>query len=163
MEEGKWFHICLPRCWREDSGEVVLNSPQSSTTFQLPSHHHITIISIDTHTHICVFFFFFFSKSLRFVANKVAMDGIIFGPLDLFVFFTYMGFSLGKNVQQVKEDVKRDFLLALFLESGVWPIIQVVNFRYVPVRHQLLYVNIFYLMDNTFLSWVEQQKDVAWK
>ncbi|KAL5541255.1 hypothetical protein UlMin_042477 [Ulmus minor] len=159
MEEGKWFHICLPRCWREDSGEVVLNSPQSSTTFQLPSHHHITIISIDTHTHIyiCVYEgldkflrlkLLQQSKSLRFVANKVAMDGIIFGPLDLFVFFTYMGFSLGKNVQQVKEDVKRDFLLALVLESGVY---------------QLLYVNIFYLMDSTFLSWVEQQKDVAWK
>ncbi|KAL5572653.1 hypothetical protein UlMin_022250 [Ulmus minor] len=102
-------------------------------------------------------------KSLRFVATKVAMDGIIFGPLDLFVFFTYMGFSMGKNVQQVKEDVKRDFLPALVLEGGVWPIVQVVNFRYVPVRYQLLYVNIFCLMDSAFLSWVEQQKDAAWK
>ncbi|KAL5547157.1 hypothetical protein UlMin_006844 [Ulmus minor] len=92
------------------------------------------------------------SKSLQFVETKVAMDGIIFGPLDLFVFFTYMGFSMGKNVQQVKEDVKRDFLPALVLVGGVWPIVQV-----------LLYVNIFYLMDSAFLSWVEQQKDVAWK
>ncbi|PON50552.1 Mpv17/PMP [Parasponia andersonii] len=102
-------------------------------------------------------------KSLRFVATKVALDGIIFGPLDLFVFFTYMGFSMGKNVQQVKEDVKRDFLPALVLEGGIWPIVQVVNFRYVPVRYQLLYVNIFCLLDSAFLSWVEQQKDAAWK
>lgn len=102
-------------------------------------------------------------KSLRFVATKVAADGIIFGPLDLFVFFTYMGFSMGKSVQQVKEDVKRDFLPALILEGGVWPIVQVVNFRYVPVRYQLLYVNIFCLLDSAFLSWLEQQKDAAWK
>lgn len=102
-------------------------------------------------------------KSARFVATKVAMDSIIFGPVDLFVFFTYMGFSTGKNVAQVKEDVKRDFLPALVLEGGIWPIVQVANFRYVPVRYQLLYVNIFCLLDSAFLSWVEQQKDAAWK
>ncbi|KAB2618745.1 PXMP2/4 family protein 2 [Pyrus ussuriensis x Pyrus communis] len=87
-------------------------------------------------------------KSVRFVAAKVAMDGLIFGPLDLLVFFTYMGFSTGKNSVQVKEDLKRDFLPALALEGGVY---------------QLLYVNMFCLLDSAFLSWVEQQKDAAWK
>ncbi|XP_065849238.1 uncharacterized protein [Euphorbia lathyris] len=102
-------------------------------------------------------------KSIRFVATKVAADGIIFGPIDLFVFFTYMGFSTGKSVDQVKEDVKRDFLPALILEGGVWPIVQIANFRYVPVRYQLLYVNMFCLLDSAFLSWVEQQNDAPWK
>ncbi|MBA0868119.1 hypothetical protein Goshw_009094 [Gossypium schwendimanii] len=102
-------------------------------------------------------------KSARFVAAKVAMDGLIFGPFDLFVFFTYMGFSAGKSTAQVKEDVKRDFLPALILEGGVWPVVQVANFRYVPVRYQLLYVNIFCLLDSAFLSWIEQQKDAPWK
>ncbi|XVF00705.1 hypothetical protein REPUB_Repub04eG0024400 [Reevesia pubescens] len=91
------------------------------------------------------------------------MDDLIFGPFDLFVFFTYMGFSTGKSVAQVKEDVKRDFLPALILEGGVWPIVQVAKFRYVPVRYQLLYVNIFCLLDSAFLSWMEQQKDAPWK
>ncbi|KAL6980117.1 hypothetical protein U1Q18_021768 [Sarracenia purpurea var. burkii] len=63
-------------------------------------------------------------KSLRFVASKVAIDGIIFGPLDLLVFFTYMGFSTGKSAAQVKEDVKRDFVPAFILEGGIWPILQ---------------------------------------
>ncbi|XP_047342697.1 protein Mpv17-like [Impatiens glandulifera] len=102
-------------------------------------------------------------KSLKFVAYKVLLDGIIFGPLDLFVFFTYMGFSSGKDFRQVKEDVKRDFLPALAIEGGIWPILQVANFRYVPVRYQLLYVNFFCLLDSCFLSWVEQQKDAKWK
>ncbi|XP_024019532.1 PXMP2/4 family protein 2 isoform X2 [Morus notabilis] len=74
------------------------------------------------------------ANSFWFVANKVAIDGIIFGPLDLLVFFTYMGFSAGKSVPQIKEDVKRDFLPALILEGGVWPVVQIVNFRYIPVR-----------------------------
>ncbi|XP_024985102.1 protein Mpv17-like [Cynara cardunculus var. scolymus] len=102
-------------------------------------------------------------NSLRFVATKVALDGIIFGPVDLFVFFTYMGLASGKNVDQVKEDVKRDFLPALVLEGGVWPIVQVGNFRFIPVRYQLLYVNLFCLLDSCFLSWLEQQQDAAWK
>ncbi|CAI0390016.1 unnamed protein product [Linum tenue] len=102
-------------------------------------------------------------KSARFVAAKVAADSIIFGPLDLLVFFTYMGFSTGKNAAQVKEDVKRDFLPSLALEGGIWPLVQVANFRYVPVQYQLLYVNFFCLIDSAFLSWVEQQKDAPWK
>ncbi|XP_022755045.1 PXMP2/4 family protein 2-like isoform X2 [Durio zibethinus] len=67
------------------------------------------------------------------------------------------------SVDQVKEDVKRDFLPALILEGAVWPIVQVANFRYVPVRYQLLYVNIFCLLDSAFLSWIDQQKDAPWK
>ncbi|MBA0564484.1 hypothetical protein Goshw_020705 [Gossypium schwendimanii] len=102
-------------------------------------------------------------KSVKFVAAKVAMDGLIFGPFDLFVFFSYMGISTGKSVPEVKADVKRDFIPALILEGGIWPIVQIANFRYVPVRYQLLYVNIFCLLDSAFLSWIEQQKDAPWK
>lgn len=102
-------------------------------------------------------------NSFRFVTTKVAVDGMLFGPLDLLIFFTYMGFSTGKSAAQVKEDVKRDFLPALVLEGGVWPIVQVVNFRYVPVRYQLLYVNFFCLLDSCFLSWIDQQEDAPWK
>ncbi|XP_073314373.1 uncharacterized protein [Primulina huaijiensis] len=102
-------------------------------------------------------------NSFRFVGTKVAVDGIIFGPLDLLVFFTYMGFSTGKSVTQVKQDVKRDFLPALILEGGIWPIVQVANFRFIPVRYQLLYVNFFCLLDSCFLSWIEQQEDAPWK
>ncbi|GAU21102.1 hypothetical protein TSUD_10180 [Trifolium subterraneum] len=102
-------------------------------------------------------------NSFRFVAAKVGADGFLFGPLDLLVFFTYMGFSTGKSIPQIKEDVKRDFLPAFILEGGIWPVVQVANFRYVPVRYQLLYVNFFCLLDSCFLSWVEQQQDAPWK
>ncbi|KAM7260008.1 hypothetical protein ACFE04_015749 [Oxalis oulophora] len=102
-------------------------------------------------------------NSVRFVGAKVALDGILFGPLDLLVFFTYMGFSSGKSISQVKDDVKRDFIPALILEGGIWPIVQVANFRFVPVRYQLLYVNLFCLVDSCFLSWLEQQQDAPWK
>ncbi|WJX54262.1 hypothetical protein P8452_40167 [Trifolium repens] len=102
-------------------------------------------------------------KTAQSVATKVAMDGLIFGPVHLFVFFTYMGLSAGKTIPQVKEDLKTNYFPALVLEGGVWPIVQVFNFRYVPVKYQLLYVNLFCLLDSAFLSWLEQQKDATWK
>lgn len=102
-------------------------------------------------------------KSFRFVGAKVAIDGFLFGPLDLLIFFSYMGFSTGKNVVQIKEDVKRDFFPALVFEGGIWPVVQIMNFRFIPVRYQLLYVNLFCLLDSSFLSWIEQQDDAPWK
>ncbi|KAI4337468.1 hypothetical protein L6164_015882 [Bauhinia variegata] len=102
-------------------------------------------------------------NSFRFVATKVAVDGFLFGPLDLLVFFTYLGFTNGKSVPQVKEDVKRDFIPAFVLEGAIWPFVQVANFRFVPVRYQLLYANFFCLLDSCFLSWTEQQQDAPWK
>ncbi|XP_031476866.1 protein SYM1-like isoform X1 [Nymphaea colorata] len=105
----------------------------------------------------------FMPNTVGFVTAKVAADGLLFGPLDLLTFFTYMGFSSGKSFEQVKDDVKRDFLPAFILEGAVWPLAQAANFRYIPVRYQLLYVNVFCLLDSAFLSWVEQQEDAPWK
>ncbi|PKA54457.1 Peroxisomal membrane protein PMP22 [Apostasia shenzhenica] len=102
-------------------------------------------------------------KTPKFVAAKVAIDGFIFGPMDLLIFFSYMGIASGKDLRQVKDDVKRDFLPSLVIGGGIWPIVQIANFRYVPVRYQLLYVNFFCLLDSCFLSWIEQQGDAAWK
>lgn len=72
----------------------------------------------------------------------------------LLLFFTYMGFSAGKSMPQINEDVKRNLLLLL---------VQVANYGFIPVRHQLLHVFIFCLLDSCFLSWVEQQEDDPWK
>ncbi|XP_038986191.1 protein SYM1-like isoform X3 [Phoenix dactylifera] len=102
-------------------------------------------------------------KSLKFVTAKVFADELLCWPLDLPIFFSYMGFASGRSADQVKEDVKRDFLPALVVGAGVWPFLQVANFRFVPVRYQLLYVNLFCLLDSSFLSWIEQQGDAPWK
>lgn len=102
-------------------------------------------------------------NSVKLVGTKVALDGLLFGPFDLLVFFTFMGFSTGKSATQVKEDLKRDFLPALILEGSAWPLMQVVNFRFIPVTHQLLFVNAFCLLDSAFLSWLEQQENATWK
>ena len=56
-------------------------------------------------------------------------------------------------VQDVKEKCRRDFLSAYAAELVFWPAFQAVNFWKVPVRHQLLAVNMACLLDATFLCW----------
>ncbi|PIA64996.1 hypothetical protein AQUCO_00100456v1 [Aquilegia coerulea] len=102
-------------------------------------------------------------NSLRFVASKVGIDGVLFGPLYILTFFSYMGLASGKSIAVVKEDVKRDFLPALGVGAVIAPLFQVINFRYIPVRYQLTFVNGFCLLDSALLSWIDQQENAPWK
>ncbi|KAG6537250.1 hypothetical protein ZIOFF_002337 [Zingiber officinale] len=113
--------------------------------------------------HIVRFHYRLHPKSLKFVTAKVVADALLLGPLDLLIFFSYMGVASGKGLKQVKEDVKRDFLPALPVDMAIWPVVQFANFRYVPVKQQLLYVNLVYLFESSFLSWIEQQGNAPWK
>lgn len=56
-------------------------------------------------------------------------------------------------LQDVKEKCRRDFWSAYAAELVFWPAFQAVNFWKVPVRHQLLAVNLACLLDATFLCW----------
>ncbi|XP_024520294.1 protein SYM1 isoform X2 [Selaginella moellendorffii] len=102
-------------------------------------------------------------KSLRFLATKLAADALIFGPIHLVAFFTYSGLAAGKRWEVVRQELGRDFIPAFLTEGAVWPVVQVVNFRFVPVQHQLLYVNFFCLLDSAFLSWFKHQNNAPWK
>lgn len=44
-------------------------------------------------------------------------------------------------------------------QVSLWPIIQSVNFTCVPLRHQLLVINCFTIMDAAFMSWARNQTD----
>jgi hypothetical protein len=52
-----------------------------------------------------------------------------------------------------------DFIPTYAAELAFWPLVQTANFSYVPVRHQLLAVNTFSLLDAAFISWVGNQQD----
>lgn len=103
------------------------------------------------------------ANSVRFIATKVACDCLLFGPIHLVAFFTYMGLMSGRPWEKVKRDVERDFIPTYMTEGLGWGFVQVANFRLVPVRHQLLFVNVFCLLDSAFLSWVKHQDDAPWK
>ena len=56
-------------------------------------------------------------------------------------------------MKDVKQKLRNDFWSAYLAELAFWPAFQAVNFWKVPVRHQLLAVNLACLVDATFLCW----------
>ncbi|KAH7435005.1 hypothetical protein KP509_06G044700 [Ceratopteris richardii] len=101
--------------------------------------------------------------SIKLMSAKLAADTLILGPVHLLAFLTYMGVASGKNLEEIKEMLRKDFVPAYITEGAFWPLVQAFNFRYVPVEHQLLYVNGFCFVDSVFLSWFKYQEDAQWK
>ncbi len=64
-------------------------------------------------------------NSFRFITTKVMADTFLFGPVHLLAFFTYTGLASGKPWDEVKHDVKRDFLPSYMTEGLGWAIVQV--------------------------------------
>eukprot|EP00898_Chlorokybus_atmophyticus_P002147 jgi/Chlat1/2933/Chrsp2S04675 len=97
-------------------------------------------------------------NTARFLAIKIISDSLIFGPAFIAGYFIYMGLAEGNPPRRVLEDLKRDFLPAFAVELSFWPLFQTINFRFVPVRHQLLCVNAAAILESAFLSWVKHNE-----
>ena len=102
----------------------------------------------------------FLRGSARFVASKVLLDEVVFGPIHVAGFFaTVVVVAEGGGVEEVAAKIKRDFASTYAAELAFWPAFQAVNFWRVPVRHQLLAVNLACLLDATFLCWASAHDD----
>ncbi|PWN18689.1 hypothetical protein BCV69DRAFT_235743, partial [Microstroma glucosiphilum] len=72
--------------------------------------------------------------SLVALGKRVAFDQILFAPFGLVCFVGTMGLLEYRNWQGVKGKFEDMYLSALFANWQLWPMIQLVNFRFVPLR-----------------------------
>ncbi len=61
--------------------------------------------------------------------------------------------------RQSWEKTKSVFWGVYIADCTVWPFLQLINFTFVPLRFQVLYVNVCNLMWNAFISFVENRKN----
>jgi len=85
--------------------------------------------------------------------KKVAVDQLAFNPVFTSVFLTANGLSQGLQWPQLKDNIKRDYVDIILAGWTVWPAVQIINFSFVPLRHQVLTVQTFALFWNTYLAW----------
>lgn len=95
----------------------------------------------------------------RLVLTKLSLDTVFFGPLCISTFLVYMTISMGGSLTDAKNKLSNDFLPILALETMYWPAVQAVNFRLIPLHHQLLFVNMVSLVDSTFFCWMKSHDD----
>lgn len=81
--------------------------------------------------------------------TRVACDQLVFAPVATGVFLSSMALLEGADPRQKLDE---SYFTALGTNYLVWPMAQFVNFKFVPVQHQLLFVNVMSLGWNCFLS-----------
>ena len=91
---------------------------------------------------------------------RVGADQIVFAPVHLAFFLSSMAYLEGADPKQrlessYAEAVKKNWML--------WPVVQTVNFNYVPLQHRVLVVNVVSLGWNCYLSYVNSQGGASTK
>ncbi|KAI9856108.1 MAG: Protein required for ethanol metabolism [Vezdaea acicularis] len=87
------------------------------------------------------------------IAARVAVDQCVFASTNMFVFLSSMAIMEGTDP---KEKLDKTYFAALKKNWMVWPIVQSVNFKLVPLEHRVLLVNVVSIGWNCYLSYISQ-------
>jgi len=68
------------------------------------------------------------------------------------VFFAYLGLVTGDSLAAISAKISADLFTAVKGSWKVWPLVHTINFRFVPTKHRLLYINTVQIGFNIFLS-----------
>jgi len=77
-------------------------------------------------------------NSLGPALKRVGFDQLIFAPTGLVVFFTAMTLAEGGGKQQVLRKLQDMYVPALKANYILWPAVQILNFRVIPIQFQLV-------------------------
>jgi len=93
------------------------------------------------------------NKNLE-IAARVVCDQTLFASTGLFVFLSSMAIMEGTSP---KDKLEKSYSTALQKNWMVWPWVQAINFKLVPLHHRVLVVNVISLGWNCYLSYLNSQ------
>ncbi|KAK5634918.1 hypothetical protein RRF57_010630 [Xylaria bambusicola] len=83
------------------------------------------------------------------ILARVACDQLLFAPVFIGVFLSSMGVLEGSSP---KEKLDKSYVDTLQTNWMVWPFVQLANFKFVPLQHRVLAVNVASIGWNSYLS-----------
>jgi protein Mpv17 len=93
-------------------------------------------------------------------AARVAADQGLFAGVNLFGFLSWMAITAGEDPKKKLDDAYFDGLKANWM---LWPAVQFVNFRFVPLENRLLLANVVSIgMSQDCLSHVHDRGAKYW-
>ncbi|GIZ40279.1 hypothetical protein CKM354_000362500 [Cercospora kikuchii] len=84
--------------------------------------------------------------------RRVAFDQFLFAPVGLAAFFTFMTVAEGGGKRAVVRKFQDVYLPALKANFIVWPLVQVLNFRVMPIQFQIPFVSTVGIFWTAYLS-----------
>jgi protein Mpv17 len=89
------------------------------------------------------------------ILARVACDQGIFAGANLFVFLSSMAIMEGTSP---KDKLEKSYWPALTTNWMIWPFVQAINFKLVPLHHRVLVVNVVSLGWNCYLSYLNSKQ-----
>ncbi|KAI5926276.1 hypothetical protein F4810DRAFT_656228 [Camillea tinctor] len=84
--------------------------------------------------------------------KRVAFDQLIFAPFGIACFFTVMTIAEGGGRRAVTHKLRDMYIPTLKANFMVWPAVQIINFRLMPVQFQLPFVSTIGIAWTAYLS-----------
>ncbi|KAF8624777.1 hypothetical protein AX15_005667 [Amanita polypyramis BW_CC] len=97
--------------------------------------------------------------SFRALSKRVACDQIVMAPVGLGVFIGSMGLMEGRDPEQIKEKYRDLFKPALLTNWKIWPLAQLVNFRYMPLPYRVPFQSTCGVFWTLYLSTINARED----
>lgn len=89
------------------------------------------------------------------IGFKLAADCFLFDPAYLVLFFSTTNAMEGRTLGEIGAKLRADLPTTYLVDVAVWLPIQTVNFRWVPVVYQALFVQSCNIGWNAYLSFVQ--------
>lgn len=84
--------------------------------------------------------------------KKMLLDQGVFAPAFLAVFLTTVNVVDGNDFKKIQHEFQHKYVDILMTNYKIWPLVQVVNFTFVPLKHQVLLVQAVAIIWNAYLS-----------
>ncbi|CAI2168797.1 13440_t:CDS:2 [Funneliformis geosporum] len=94
----------------------------------------------------------FLIKQNQMVFKRVLLDQIAFAPFGLCLFFGSIGILEGRDFEGIKQKFEEAYLPALKANYTVWPLVQFVNFKFLPLRYRVPFVSSVGVLWTAYLS-----------
>ena len=93
--------------------------------------------------------------------KRVAMDQLIFAPIGLSAFFTFMTVAEGGGKNAIVRKFQDIYLPTLRANYILWPAVQILNFRVIPLQFQIPFVSTIGIAWTAYLSLTNSSEDEA--
>ncbi|CAG2059303.1 unnamed protein product [Timema podura] len=96
------------------------------------------------------------AMNIRTAIIKAVLEQVTYTPLAYACFFFGMTLLEGRGVKQATTEVKAKFLPTYKVGASVWPVIQTINYTFVPERNRVPFVGMCSFLWTCFLAYMKQ-------
>ncbi|KAL0272000.1 UNVERIFIED_CONTAM: hypothetical protein PYX00_005142 [Menopon gallinae] len=96
------------------------------------------------------------NPNFKTAVKKALIEQVSYGPAAMVCFFFGMTLLEGGSIEDAKNEVKAKFLSTYKVGVCVWPVLQTINFAFVPERNRVVFVSVCSLMWTSFLAYMKQ-------